>query len=295
MRSFIRGLSLLAVLCLLLCGTALAAQDITPWINEYLQTEVSNIGLYEPNSRFAAYGELLFNETTGRTELTMAADEIYAMTSVALADMPAPAEDGEELRVPEGYVLVSVVCDGREELLACMAEDYAEDPAVKRAAAAAAEEEALAALEAETAPEVPEATPVPTPLPTPLPTPEPQKVGLLDFVYELDQRDLTYLIIILAVVFAAILELGFLLVYRRRAENVARNYLRVKSQLDKTKRELGQVKSAGMQKDRELIRLRDLLAAGRGETSAAKAPAEEKKEPSADLGYQMPDYADWKF
>lgn len=294
MKKFIRGLCLPVLLCLLLGGTALAAQDITDWIEEYLKTEVSNIGLYEPDSDFAPCGELLYNETTGRTELTMGASQIYAMTAVSLTEAPAPGADGETAEVPEGYVLVSVLSEGREALVACMAADYAQDPEVRRAEEAAA----LAALEAENAPEEPEATPVPTPEPTPLPEPEPEadRAGLFDFLYELDQRDLTYLIIILAVLFVAILELGLLLVYRRRAESVARSYLRVKSQLDKTKRELGRARNDNMQKDRELIRLRDLLSSGAGQTGPKEKTTEPaKNEPGADLGYRMPDYGDWKF
>lgn len=301
MRRMTACLSLLLVLCLALSVPALAAQDITDWINEYLQTDVAYIALYEPSDNLVPYGEILFNEITGRAELELSASEIHALQSVALADPPAPAaEDEPVVAAPEGYVLVSVRSEGREELLACMPETYAISPAEKRAAREAEEAAAQAALEAENAPEEPAATPVPTPAPTPLPAPEPAKKAFdpLAFLDGLDQRDLIYLIVILAVILVAIVELAFLLVYRRRAENVARNYLRAKSQLEKTKRELNAARSGRMQRDREIVELRDRLAELRGEKE--KAPAEAPRETaesreSPDYGFKLPDYAEWKF
>lgn len=301
MRKTTACLSLLLVLCLALSAPALAAQDITDWINEYLQTDVAYIGLYEPSENLVPYGEILYNEISGRAELELSASEIHALQSVSLADPPAPAEGEEQsIVVPAGYVLVSIQSEGRGELLACMSEDYAMSPADKRAAREAEEAAALAAQEAANAPEEPEATPIPTPAPTPLPEPGSERKGFdpLAVLDNLDQRDLIYLIVILAVLLVAIVELAFILVYRRRAENVARNYLRAKSQLEKTKRELSAARSGRMQQDRELIELRDQLAELRGEKEAPRAEApQDKKEnkESPDYGFKLPDYAEWKF
>lgn len=299
MKQKIRCLLAVLVLCLVLSVPALAAQDITDWINEYLTTDVAYVPLYEAADRFALYGEVIYNELTGMTELSVSGAGSFAVRQLELADGPAAPEDEDEdvFEIPEGYVFVTIRCESREDALVCMPESFAMSPADKRAQEAAAQ----AALAEENAPEespaaevTPEPVVVATPEPLVLPEPE-AKRDLFAFLDVLDARDYVYIIIILSLVLVALIEAVFLLLFRRRAENVARNYLRSKSQLEKTKRELSAAKSSGMQKDRELIALRDEIAGWRGEkkTPVTVAAPEETKS-SDDYEYKLPDY-EWKF
>lgn len=299
MKRTIPCLLLVLVLCAVLSVPALAAQDITDWINEYLTTDVAYVPLYEAASRFAPYGDVVYNDLSGRMELSVSGAGSFVVRQLELADGPEAAGEDEDLfDIPEGYVFVTIRCESREDALVCMPESFAISPEEKRAAEAAA----LAALEAENAPEeepaeeeaaepVSEATATPEPLI--LPEAETRR-GLFSFLEVLDARDYVYIIIILSLVLVALIEAVFLLLFRRRAENVARNYLRAKSQLEKTKRELSAAKSAGMQKDRELIALRDELTGPQpGKKSAAAEAAPEEKS-SREYEYKLPDY-EWKF
>ena len=300
MKRKIRCLLAVLVLCLALSAPALAAQDITDWINEYLTTDVAYVPLYEAADRFALCGEVIYNELTGMTELSVSGAGSFAVRQLELADGPAEPEDEDEdvFEIPEGYVYVTIRCESREDALVCMPESFAVSPAEKRAA----EEAALEALAEEAAPEEEPAEEEPAAEPEAAATPEPlvlpevePKRDLFAFLDVLDARDYVYIIIILSLVLAVLIEAVFLLVFRRRAENVARNYLRSKSQLEKTKRELSAAKSGSMQKDRELIALRDEVAELRGEKKlpvTAAAPVEAKS--SGDYEYKLPEY-EWKF
>lgn len=317
MKYMIRVLALMMLLCLCLSGTALAAQDITAWITEYVTTEVSNVPLYESRKRFGLYGEILYNDLSGTAELSLSGEGAFALRSIELADAgPVPEEGESAFECPEGYVFVTVRAESREDVLVCMPSEFAQSPADRRAAreAAAAETSPLPE-EPETTGEDPETLPMETPLPPEmlisaeelpaadagvesLPPPV-KKFSLMDVFTTLDMRDYVYIIIILVLVLIALIEMAFLILFRRRAENVARNYIRSKAQLEQAKRSLSAAKSLSMQKDRELIELRDELAELSGSyhapapTRYSEEEPESSKEPG-DYEYKLPDY-EWKF
>lgn len=306
MRKLSLVLSLLLLVSAVLCGPALAAQDITDWVYEYLTTDVAYISLYEPTEKRVPLGELIFNDLSQAVEMAFGAGNVVPVKSLSLADMPAAEELSEEEEaepeetvdpvVPEGYVLVSLLCEGREEILACMPEEFARSPAERRAEEAEAGEEEPVAEEGEE-----EAEAMPEPLPEPEEEPAEEAVRESEATREsaekkalfsqLSRRELILVLVILLLLFAAILELALLLVYRRRAENLAKSYLRLKGQTEKMKRELASAKNSRMQMDRELVKLRGRMAGlEEGEESA---PAQEER--PADGGFILPDYADWKF
>ncbi len=320
MRYRTKLLLLLLCACLLLGGTALAAQDITDWVNEYVISEVSNIPLYEASNRFALYGELLYNDLSARCEFSVSGEGAFSLRSVALADAPT-TDDGESFSPPAGYVLVTVSSESHEDVTLCMPEEFAQSPAERRA-----EREAAAAADADPeqvateTPQPTEGSPAPDEQPfeesasepaakeqpaepvfDPAPSLPPQtKGGLSGFLDSLEQRDYIYIILLLVLLLVVLLEAALLIVYRRRAENVARSYIRGKKQLEQTKRSLSVAKGLAMQKDRELIRLRDELAALSGEyraperSAAAQEDAEKPPASPSDYEYKLPDY-EYKF
>ena len=117
-----------------------------------------------------------------------------------------------------------------------------------------------------------------------------------------DRDAVALLIAGMVILAAALAELILLAVYRRRAESVAKNYIRAKAALDKSKRELAAARTKNLRLERELLQERNKMNAVREELermqekrakkdaapSASAKPKRTKKKSDYDL-----DYLDW--
>ncbi len=331
MRKF--GKKCLAVLLLaLFFGVSAWAADenITDWLRQTLRDEVASVALYNPTESLSRYGELVYNEKSGSVELTISAEDVSELTDIARMDSaprrgdepedePEDEPDGqneppEELPVvPAGYVLVRVSTANRESVSLCIAEEYAISPE-ERAARKAAEHAAAEAPEtpegespAEESPdgEAPaeEAEAVPTPEPV-MSTPELPASLARSRAERLSARELLFLIAALVVLLIAVAELGIILRERNRAENVAKNYIRTRAALDKTKRELTAAKSKSVRLERELLEEQNRMSAikkqfermggrSKAESAAPQPKAADSRPAPKTNGLPDLDYLDW--
>lgn len=310
--------SLAALLLALLFGVSAWAADenITDWLRRTLRDEVASIELYNPTESLSRYGELVYNEKSGSVELAISAEDVSALTDVTRMDSaprrgdepedePDEESDGEREElpvVPEGYVLVRVSTENRESVSLCIAEEYAVSPEERAARREAAQTPEPAEPEPSDEPETAAAaTPEPV---APMTTPEPQENDVRRRAESLSARELLFLLGGLIVLLVAVAELGIILRVRNRAENVAKNYIRTKASLDKTKRELTAAKSKSVRLEQELLEEQNKMAAikkqfermsGRSKTeSAAPQPKASKPAPKLDKnGLPDLDYLDW--
>lgn len=310
------------MLCTVLLGgmlmlSALAASgDITERLREALQNEVASVTLYTPTERFSSCGEILYSDETGSMQLSVSGEDAVPLLSVSVSSestyTPRDPEDGEDATetwdgetpyVKAGYVLVTLRAEGRDDYSACLAEELTVT-ADERAARREAEEAAALAAETETASETVEPEPAPTAEATPEPVMEPvtEKKTLADRLGELSDGALAMLIAVMVLAVAVLCELALLMMYKRRAENVAKNYLRSKATLDANKRELSAARSKNLRLERELMQEREKMAAVREELEKLKnvrpktrpqkpAPTEDKT-PKKKAGYDL-DYLNW--
>lgn len=329
-RKTTRSLAALLLLALLACLLALpgaaAEGDITDRLRDSLRTDTASIQLYTPTERFSSCGEILYSDETGAMTLAISGEDSVPLQSASVSgeSVYTPREDGESGEtdswdgstpyVRSGYVLVTLRAEGRDDYMACLLEEYtlsADERAARRAAAesetaAAAEEETTAEPEGETALE-PETEPLPAAA-SPEPaaeTPAPARTGLFDRIGELSGAGVALLIAGMVILAAALAELILLAVYRRRAESVAKNYIRAKAALDKSKRELAAARTKNLRLERELLQERNKMNAVREElermqekrakkdaapdtTGASAKPKRTKKKSDYDL-----DYLDW--
>lgn len=330
MRKKIRSLAawlLTAALGALLAPGAWAASgDITQLLRESLQTDVASVTLYTPTERFATCGDILYSDETGAMQLALDDQEPAALHSVSVSgeSVYTPSEgagddseeadtwDGETPYVKSGYVLVTLRAEGMEDSLACIAEEYTLS-ADERAARREAEQAALAAqtaqesgedMEGETTAEAADdpqtaASAFVTPVPTPNATPRTQ--GLFDRIEALSGGELALMIAMMVLGVAVLAELALLVVYKRRAENVARNYLRAKAALDANRREMAAARTKALRLERELLQEREKMAAVREELEKLKGVRAKKAEPAPEsrsperkkkTGYDL-DYLNW--
>lgn len=317
---------LTAVLGALLLPDAWAASgDITQLLRESLQTDVASVTLYTPTEKFSSCGDILYSDETGAMQLALEDQEPAALQSVSVSteSVYTPREesdseetetwDGETPYVKAGYVLVTLRAEGMDEYRACIAEEYTLS-AEERAAHREAEQET--ALAAQTAQESTEeestseetddpqmaASAVVTPVPLPAAQPQAEKSSLLDRIGVLSNGALALLIAGLVLLVAALCELVLLVVYKRRAENVAKNYLRAKAALDANKREMAAARTKALRLERELLQEREKMAAVREELEKLKdvrpkkkadpVPENESPERKKKTGYDL-DYLNW--
>lgn len=317
---------LTAVLGALLLPDAWAASgDITQLLRESLQTDVASVTLYTPTEKFSSCGDILYSDETGAMQLALEDQEPAALQSVSVSteSVYTPREesdseetetwDGETPYVKAGYVLVTLRAEGMDEYRACIAEEYTLS-AEERAARREAEQET--ALAAQTAQESTEeestseetddpqmaASAVVTPVPLPAAQPQAEKSSLLDRIGVLSNGALALLIAGLVLLVAALCELVLLVVYKRRAENVAKNYLRAKAALDANKREMAAARTKALRLERELLQEREKMAAVREELEKLKdvrpkkkadsVPENESPERKKKTGYDL-DYLNW--
>lgn len=308
-------------------GAWAASGDITQLLRESLQTDVASVTLYTPTEKFSSCGDILYSDETGAMQLALEDQEPAALQSVSVSteSVYTPREgsdsdseetetwDGETPYVKAGYVLVTLRAEGMDEYRACIAEDYtlsAEDRAARR------EAEQEAALAAQTAQESTEeestteatddpqmaASAVVTPVPLPTAQPLAEKPSLLDRIGALSNGALALVIAGLVLLVAALCELVLLVVYKRRAENVAKNYLRAKAALDANKREMAAARTKALRLERELLQEREKMAAVREELEKLKdvrpkkkadpVPESESPERKKKNGYDL-DYLNW--
>lgn len=315
--------TLAALLCAVLLGSvfalsALAAgEDITERLREALQNEVASVTLYTPTERFSSCGEILYSDVTGAMQLSVSGEDAVPLLSVSVsgesAYTPSAADDGNEDTteswdgempyVKAGYVLVTLRAEGRDDYTACLAEELTLT-ADERAARREAEETESLTAETETAPETTEPTATPSAEATPEPVVEPaaEKKILADRLGEMSGGFLALLIAVMVFGVAVLCELVLLMMYKRRAENVAKNYLRSKAALDANKRELSAARSKNLRLERELMQEREKMAAVREELEKLKnvrpKPRAQKPAPDADepprkkTAYDL-DYLNW--
>lgn len=307
------------LLAVLLSGalalSALAADgDITELLREALQTDAASVTLYEPTESFSSCGEILYSDETGVMQLAVSGEELAPLQSVTVStesvytppdeaesdetdtwDSETDAWDGEAPYVPSGYVLVTLRADGREDYKACLSEQY-----TVSAAERAARREAEPEQETQTSePQTPETTAAPVATAEPfvqLHTTE--KKTLADRMGELSSGALALLIAVMVLGVAVLAELALLVVYKRRAENVAKNYLRSKAALDANRRELSAARSKSLRLERELMQEREKIEAVRVELEklqnrhTKKTASLPKDSPEPTNGYDL-DYLDW--
>lgn len=323
-------LLLTAVLCALLVPGALAASgDITQLLRESLQTDVASVTLYTPTEKFSSCGDILYSDETGAMQLALDDQELAALQSISVSteSVYTPREgsesdseetetwDGETPYVKAGYVLVTLRAEGVDEYRACIAEEYTLS-ADERAARREAEQAALAAQTAQESEEsaeeetTAEATDDPqtaasalvTPVPLPTAQPQTEKLSIFDRIGALSNGAIALVIVGLVLLVAALCELVLLVVYKRRAENVAKNYLRAKAALDANKREMAAARTKALRLERELLQEREKMAAVREELEKLKgvrskkkadpAPESEAPERKKKTGYDL-DYLNW--
>lgn len=327
-RKTTKTLAALLIAVLLGCGLMLpvlaASGDITDYLREALQTDAASITLYTPTENFSSCGEILYSDETGAMQLAVSGEEVVPLQSAVVSTETvftpseeesddAPAWDGETPYVKAGYVLVTLRAEGRDDYAACLAETYT-IPAAERQAQREAEEAARMAQETETQTETGESaaeteTDDPEPVALPVATAEPivlpqvtEKKSLSDRLGELSNGALALLIAVMVLGVAVLCELALLVVYKRRAENVAKNYLRAKTALDTNKRELSAARSKNLRLERELMQEREKMAAVREQlekmqNKRTKKTQPTKSEPEAPSpgstdGYDL-DYLNW--
>ncbi len=312
----------------LMLSALAAGGDITEFLREALQTDAATITLYTPTERFSSCGEILYSDETGAMQLAVSGEEIAVLQSAAASSesVYTPREesesdseetetwDGEMPYVKEGYVLVTLRAEGMDEYRACIAEEYtisADERASRREAEQAARDaqmtqESTESTEeetttAETAAEDPEpvSTPVATVQPLVLPV---EKKTLTDRIGALSGGELALLIAVMVLGVAVLCELVLLVVYKRRAENVAKNYLRAKAAMDANKRELSAARTKSLRLERELLHEREKMTAVREELEKLKgvrpkkkadpAPESEAPERKKKTDYDL-DYLNW--
>lgn len=318
--------TLAALLIAVLLGSVLvlsalaAGGDITDILREALQTDTASITLYAPTEAFSSCGEILYSDETGMMQLAVSGEEIAPLQSVTVnADggytPPQDGEsdetaswDGEMPYVSAGYVLVTLRAEGCEDYTACLAEQYTVSAAER---AARREEETVAETltqEAETQTQTreaetddPETNSLPVATAEPIVLPEAaEKKTLADRLGELSGGALALLLAAMVLGVAVLAELALLVVYKRRAENVAKNYLRSKAALDANKRELSAARSKSLRLERELMQEREKMEAVRVELEklqnrrTKKSPPELQSEelPDSSDGYDL-DYLNW--
>lgn len=325
-RKSTKTLAALLIAVLLGCGLMLpvpaASGNITDYLREALQTDAASITLYTPTEGFSSCGEILYSDETGAMQLAVSGEEVVPLQSAVVSTETvftpseeesddAPAWDGETPYVKAGYVLVTLRAEGRDDYAACLAETYT-IPAAERQARREAEEAARMAQETETQTETDEtetemddpetvALPVATAEPIVLPQVTERKT-LSDRLGELSNGALALLIAVMVLGVAVLCELALLVVYKRRAENVAKNYLRAKTALDTNKRELSAARSKNLRLERELMQEREKMAAVREQlekmqNKRPKKTQPTKSEPEAPSpgstdGYDL-DYLNW--
>lgn len=310
---------------LLLSGAWAASGDITQLLRESLQTDVASVTLYTPTEKFSSCGDILYSDETGAMQLALEDQEPAALQSVSVSteSVYTPREesdseetetwDGETPYVKAGYVLVTLRAEGMDEYRACIAEEYTLSAEERAARREAEQETALAAQMAQESAEeesTSEATDDPqmaanavvTPVPLPTAQPQAEKVSLLDRIGALSNGALALVIAGLVLLVAALCELVLLVVYKRRAENVAKNYLRAKAALDANKREMAAARTKALRLERELLQEREKMAAVREELEKLKdvrpkkkadpVPENESPERKKKSGYDL-DYLNW--
>lgn len=319
-------LLLTAVLGALLVPGALAASgDITQLLRESLQTDVASVTLYTPTEKFSSCGDILYSDETGAMQLALDDQELAALQSISVSteSVYTPREesesnseetetwDGETPYVKAGYVLVTLRAEGMDEYRACIAEEYtlsAEERAARREAeqAALAAQMAQESTEEETTAEATDdpqtaASAVVTPVPVPTAQPQEEKASLFDRIGALSNGAIALVIVGLVLLVAALCEMVLLVVYKRRAENVAKNYLRAKAALDANKREMAAARTKALRLERELLQEREKMAAVREELEKLKGirpkknadePESEAPERKKKTGYDL-DYLNW--
>lgn len=325
-RKSTKTLAALLIAVLLGCGLMLpvlaASGDITDYLREALQTDAASITLYTPTENFSSCGEILYSDETGAMQLAVSGEEVVPLQSAVVSTETvftpaeeesddAPAWDGETPYVKAGYVLVTLRAEGRDDYAACLAETYTIS-AAERQAQREAEEAARMAQETETQTETGESateteTDDPETVALPVATAEPivlpqgtEKKTLSDRLGELSNGALALLIAVMVLGVAVLCELALLVVYKRRAENVAKNYLRAKTALDTNKRELSAARSKNLRLERELMQEREKMAAVREQLEkmqnkrTKKTPPEPQQDtpPEPTGGYDL-DYLDW--
>ncbi len=303
---FIRGttktlaalLAVLLLVCRLACPGMAASGDITDVLRDGLRSDLASIELYTPTEKFSLCGEILYSDETGAMTLAVNGEDSAPLQSVTVSgeSVYTPPEDSSEEDswdgttpyVRSGYVLVTIRAEGRDDYMACIAENDALTPE-ERAAAREAEAAALAAaataeLETESA-EIAESTETTAPLLETTPEAETtQKTTLAERIASLSNGGVALLIAGAAFLMAALAEMVLLLVYRSRAENVAKNYIRTKAALDKSKRELAATRTKNLRLERELLQERGKMEAVRTELErmqGKKKPAEPDAENTA--------------
>lgn len=328
MRKRTKTLAALLIAVLLVGASVLSASaasgDITELLREALQSDAASITLYAPTESFSSCGEILYSDETGTMQLAVSGEEAAPLQSVVVSDAAtfAPTEDesettswdGETPYVRAGYVLVTLRAEGRDDYMACLAEQYTISAAERVARREAEAAEALT-VESETGEtetgestteertDDPETVAVPVATAEPLALPETtQKQSFSDRVGALSNGALALLIAVMVLGVAVLCELVLLVVYKRRAENVAKNYLRSKAALETNKRELSAARSKALRLERELMQEREKMQAVRVEleklkTRRSKTPQPTKSEPEAPMpggadGYDL-DYLNW--
>lgn len=307
----------LLLACGLVCPSVAASGDITDVLRDGLRSDLASIELYTPTEGFSLCGEILYSDETGAMTLAVNGEDSAPLSSVTVSgeSVYTPPEDSSEEDswdgttpyVRSGYVLVTIRAEGRDDYMACISENATLTPEA-RAAAREAEAAALAAettgeMEKESA-ETAESTETPAPLTAAAPeaaTETVQRTSLAERIASLSNGGVALLIAGAAFLVAALVEMVLLLVYRSRAENVAKNYIRAKAALDKSKRELAAARTKNLRLERELLQERSKMDAVRAELErmqgkrkpdapeeAENAPAQRKKKERYDL-----DYLDW--
>lgn len=303
-------------------GALAAGGDITALLLESLQTDTASIALYEPTESFSLCGEILYSDETGAMQLAVDGQEAVALESVTVSTAatytpPQPTEDdswetdseswdGETPYVTDGYVLVTLRAAGMDEYTACLDEKYTLSPSER------AERRETETTEPEAQPEAPNgeetadasaAVPVQNRPESETISAAPEKATLADRIAELSDRELVLLIAVMVLGVGVLAELLFLVVYKRRAENVAKNYLRARTALDESKRELSAARTKNLRLERELLQERDKMNAVRGELEKMQGKRPKKKaeptpppptapEKKSKTGYDL-DYLNW--